>query len=390
MTHSASVESLQSQEKSKRSYEPKHLPALDGVRGIAILLVILVHLSAILRDVGVQRYLSFGWIGVDLFFVLSGFLITRILLDTRNDSRYYRRFYIRRGLRIWPLYYVYVIVSLLLVYALGKMFAHSHSDFGSGGPPSIATPIWMYLLFIQNLYWPSLFCSKDAMAVTWSLCIEEHFYLAWPVCVRKLAIRTLKFALIALLVLSPFMRIAAIYVLSGASEATWAQAINRFTPLHLDAIATGCLLCLLWEKLSSLTWHFRLCTGAFLFGLAATVFCLIFEKSEIVYSFCFSALAIMFFGLVGMALSGWLRPVFTNPFLRYIGKISYGLYLIHPYVFLFLQSRHLQARLGLARHVQMGEWIAAALAVSISLLISSLSWKFYESRMLALKRKLAP
>ena len=98
----------------------------------------------------------------------------------------------------------------------------------------------------------------------------------------------------------------------------------------------------------------------------------------------------MFFGLVGMALNGWLRPVFTNPFLRYIGKISYGLYLIHPYVFLFLQSHHLQARLGLARHVQMGQWIAAALAVSISLLISSLSWKFYESRMLALKPRLAP
>src|SRR5262249_32314358 len=157
-----------------------------------------------------------------------------------------------------------------------------------------------------------------------------------------------------------------------------------FTPLHLDAIATGCLLCLLWEKLCSLTWHFRLFTGAFLFGLAATVFCLLFGENKIIYSFCFSALAIMFFVLVGMVLSGWLSFLFTNPFLRYIGKISYGLYLIHPYVFLFLQSHHLQARLGFGHHAQAGEWVSAVLAVSISLLIASLSWKLYESRMLAL------
>ncbi len=389
-THSAGVGPLSNQAQSKRSYEPKHLPALDGVRGIAILLVIMVHLGAILRDVGIQRYIEFGWIGVDLFFVLSGFLITRILLDTRNDSSYYRRFYIRRGLRIWPLYYVYLIVSLLLVHVLGRVFAHSHSDFGSGGPPSITTPLWMYLFFVQNLYWPSLFCSRDAMAVTWSLCIEEHFYLAWPVCVRTFAIRTLKYGLIALLILSPFMRLGAMFVLRGAPYSTWLQTIIRFTPLHLDAIAAGCLLCLLWERLCSLTWHFRLFTGAFLFGLAATIFCIAFQQSEIIYSFCFSALTIMFAGLVGMALNGWLSVVFTNPFLRYLGKISYGLYLIHPYVFLFLQSHHLLARLGLSSHIQIGEWISATLAVSISLLIASLSWKFYESRMLALKPKLAP
>jgi len=390
MTHSPGVESSQSQVQRKQTYEPKHLPALDGVRGIAILLVILVHLSAILRDMGIQRYLGFGWIGVDLFFVLSGFLITRILLDTRNDSRYYQRFYIRRGLRIWPLYYVYLVASILFVHLLGRVFAHSHGDFGSAGPPSITTPLWMYLFFMQNLYWPSLFCSKDAMAVTWSLCIEEHFYFAWPVCVRNSAVATLKYALAALLVLSPCMRILAIYVLRGNPYSTWLQTIDRFTPLHLDAIATGCLLCLLWEKICSLTWQFRLFAGAFLFGLAATIFCMMLEQNKIVYSFCFSALAIMFFGLVGMSLNGWLRPLFTHPFLRYIGKISYGLYLIHPYVFLFLQSHRFQAKLGLSRHVQAGEWIAAILAVSISLLIASISWKFYESRMLALKPKLAP
>jgi len=389
MTHSAGVEPLQSAT-SKQSYEPKHLPALDGVRGVAILLVVMVHLSAILRDVGVRRYIGFGWVGVDLFFVLSGFLITRILLDTRTDAGYFRRFYIRRGLRIWPLYYVYLIVSLLLVRLLTVVSAHSPGDFGSGGAPSITTPIWMYLFFVQNLCWASLFSAKDVMAVTWSLCIEEHFYLAWPVCVRNFSIRALKYGLLALLILSPFMRLGAMYVLRGAPYSTWLETIIRFTPLHLDPIAAGCLLCLLWERLSSLKWHFQLFTGAFLFGLAASVFCMVFNQSKPIYSFCFSALAIMFAGLVGMALNGWLSVVFTNPFLRYLGKISYGLYLIHPYLFLFLQSHHVLTSLGLGDHIQIGEWISAIVAVSVSLLIASLSWKFYESRMLALKPKLAP
>lgn len=390
MTHASNVASASHHVGDEQVYEPKHLPALDGIRGIAILMVILVHSLSILRDVGVAPYFGFGWIGVDLFFVLSGFLITRILLDTRSDSSYYRRFYIRRGLRIWPLYYVYLIVSLLLVHVLTKVHAHSPGDFGSGGTPSIASPLWMYLFFIQNLCWTSLFSAKDAMAVTWSLCIEEHFYLAWPVCVRKFSLATLKYGLIALLIASPFLRIGAIYLLRDYPYSTWFQTITRFTPLHLDAISAGCSLCLFWPKLCSLPWRFQLFTGTFLFGLASTIFCIFFQQNKVVYSFCFSSLAIMFVGLVGMALNGWLNTVFTNSFLRYVGKISYGLYLIHPYIFLFLQSHHLLAKFGFARHIQLGEWIAAIFATSISFLIAAFSWRVYESRMLALKPRLAP
>jgi peptidoglycan/LPS O-acetylase OafA/YrhL len=228
------------------------------------------------------------------------------------------------------------------------------------------------------------------MAITWSLCIEEHFYLAWPICVRNFAVRSLKYGLLTLLILSPLMRLGAMLVLHGATSSTWLQTINRLTPFHLDSIATGCLLSLMWGRLCTLPWHFRLFAGSFLLGTALSIFCLVYQENRIVFSFCYSALAFMFAGLVGMALNGWLSSLFTHPFLRYLGKISYGLYLIHPTVFLFLQSHHLMAKLGLASHIQLGEIVATILAVSISLLIASLSWKLYESRMLALKPRLAP
>jgi peptidoglycan/LPS O-acetylase OafA/YrhL len=217
------------------SYEPRHLPALDGIRGIAILMVLLTHLGAILRDVRIIRYFEFGWIGVDLFFVLSGFLITRILLETRTDPQYYRRFYIRRGLRIWPLYYAYLLVMVVLVHALRRMYAHSPGNFGSGGPPVITGPLWMYLFFLQNLRPASLLSSKLSMSITWSLCIEEHFYLVWPVFVRNFAIRTLKYGLLAVLVLSPLMRLGAIFLLRDDGYSVWLRTVGVLTPFHLDA-----------------------------------------------------------------------------------------------------------------------------------------------------------
>ena len=151
---------------------PEHIPALDGLRGIAILLVLAFHtellptLKPLARD---------GWAGVDLFFVLSGFLITRILLKSRNSPRYFTNFYARRILRIWPVYFG----ILLFVFASERYRLLGDS----------ATSWWWISLatFTQNFYigaygWNAL---PDWLGPTWSLGIEEQFYLIWPLLVKS-------------------------------------------------------------------------------------------------------------------------------------------------------------------------------------------------------------
>jgi peptidoglycan/LPS O-acetylase OafA/YrhL len=372
-------------------YEPKHVPALDGVRGVAIAMVVLTHLGAILRDFGFVRYFEFGWMGVDLFFVLSGFLITRILLDTRNDERYFRRFYIRRGLRIWPLYYVYLGLTLLFLSVMGHLAQKGSAAGGGHFDFAMTSPVWLYLLFVQNLNPASLFSLRDAMlAITWSLCIEEHFYLAWPVCVRNFSRRALRWILIAILAASPFLRLAAAHVGRNKPYNFWYQMVNRCTPFHLDSITAGCLLCLVWLSIGRHRGSIYFFASLFAAGLCGTVFCLMGGRNASVFSFCYTALAAMFSGLVGLTLLGRFTAIFTQPFLRYLGKISFGLYLIHPSLFVIFQSHRVFDRLGMARHILVAECVAALLACALSLSLAHLSWKFFESRVLSLKARLAP
>jgi peptidoglycan/LPS O-acetylase OafA/YrhL len=377
---------------AKEIYEPKHLPALDGVRGLAISLVLLMHGSEmILRDLPIAKYLSFGWMGVDLFFVLSGFLITRILLDTQGDPAYFRRFYIRRGLRIWPLYYVFLACMLLQMHLLAKPAFSASTGGAEHFQFILVTPVYLYLFFVQNLYPRSLFCFQDSiLTITWSLCIEEHFYLVWPACVRIFSRRNLFRILIAILAISPFLRLAMAYVDRSQPYLVWYQTIYRLTPFHIDSITAGCLLCLAWSAIRKNSRAIYWFAGLFGVGFMFTVICLLNDENRTLISFCFTAVTAMFAGLVGMSLMGWFSSLFTLRFLRYLGKISFGLYLIHPTVFLVFQSHRLYEKIGMANHLVLAECLAAILAFGLSIYISHLSWKFFESRVLALKARLAP
>jgi len=121
------------------------IPALDGLRGIAILLVLLHHMTLYRPDQGVDRWIAVmplsGWIGVDLFFVLSGFLITGILLDTRTSRNYYSSFYARRALRIFPLYYLCLVIGLVLL----PMLPELHRVIVGPYPVPPKLPYWLYL-----------------------------------------------------------------------------------------------------------------------------------------------------------------------------------------------------------------------------------------------------
>jgi len=161
----------------------KRWPAVDGLRGVAILVVFFYHYagslgahatSLSLRVVGFA--FGMGWTGVDLFFVLSGFLITGILYDTRDDEGYYTKFYYRRALRIFPLYFFIVLVLIACTRLIGAQWRPSHLFF------------LVYLGYPAALIWPSLTQFSPVVQIThvWSLSVEEQFYTLWPWAIRKM------------------------------------------------------------------------------------------------------------------------------------------------------------------------------------------------------------
>ena len=155
----------------------KRLPQLDGIRGIAILLV-LVHNTNPSASLHIAAISTYGWMGVDLFFALSGFLITGILLDTKQSDGYFRNFYARRCLRIWPLYYSLLIFMFVIVPHARPAEAHAIFERSA--------PWWAYPFFLQNFLVAIPQQAAGALGVTWSLAIEEQFYLVWPLFVRRL------------------------------------------------------------------------------------------------------------------------------------------------------------------------------------------------------------
>jgi len=163
----------------QRSLIRPFYPALNGLRAVAILMVFVNHYGAL--AIGRTIPLMF-WPGVDLFFVLSGFLITGILYDSRESERYFRDFYTRRALRIFPLYYGFFVLVRIL-----KPLLHL-----------VYSPLfWSNWLYVSNLvrpwwgnpteiFWPQVTPTPVVLGALWSLCVEEQFYLVWPLLVLLL------------------------------------------------------------------------------------------------------------------------------------------------------------------------------------------------------------
>ena len=227
---------------------PAYIPELQGLRGLAVLGVVVYHCHP--RLVGTWLYSAslWGWAGVNLFFVLSGFLITSILLEARDRPHYFRNFYARRALRIWP---VYVLV-LAVCYANAPWF------IGPGVWDAVKTaPWWAYALFLQNLlHWTM----PPAVAQTWSLAIEEQYYFLWAPVVRFLR--------------RPWM--LAVLLVTAFVESAWMRRAHPhwLTPthslIHLDGIALGSLLALglYTVRMSQRAW-LGVGLASFIVGIAA-------------------------------------------------------------------------------------------------------------------------
>ncbi|WP_284666444.1 acyltransferase [Myxococcus sp. SDU36] len=200
---------------------PEYLPVLDGLRGVAVLMVISYHSLTGLRSASLGSLFQVGWAGVDLFFVLSGFLITRILVQTRARGGYFRTFYARRALRIWPLYFLVLVFTFGVMGRLLPALAFDTHRYA-----------WTtYALYLQNL-WMTDF-GPAPINVTWSLAIEEQFYLVWPLLVFFLRNGQLRALLWACVLLSPAARLVALW--EGAAPIQ----VYTFTLFRLDGLALG-------------------------------------------------------------------------------------------------------------------------------------------------------
>lgn len=380
----------------RQSVRPgSHIPALDGIRGLAILLVILFHHTLMRQQTPFDRvYVNLarlGWSGVDLFFVLSGFLITGILYDSRGSAHYFRNFYVRRTLRIFPLYYAFLFFTLRIspqlwpdteLAAMGRAAMESRSE------------AW-YWLYLSNI----LFALDEGfghpnLAVTWSLAIEEQFYLVWPVVVALLGRRSLMRTCGALVVIAPALRTT---MLMAGVDPT-APYVLPFC--RLDALATGALVALALRDERD---GARLVTWARYIAPAAAVAVLGIWYLEvpldnrnwtepIMQGAGYTMLALLFGSLVALTVvarpGSGLSRLFSLPLLRTFGTYSYALYLFHVPVRRFVRDTYFPVAafptwLG---SPLPGQLLFYVVATAPAFFLAWASWHLYEKQMLKLKR----
>jgi peptidoglycan/LPS O-acetylase OafA/YrhL len=339
---------------------PAYIPELQGLRGLAVLAVVIYHCHPRLEGTRFYYASLWGWAGVNLFFVLSGVLITSILLEARDKPHYFRNFYGRRALRIWP---VYVLV-LVVCYLNGPWF------IGLPVLEAIKTaPWWAYILFLQNLFHLAL---PPSLGPTWSLAIEEQYYFLWAPVVRFLKRPlALSAVLICALVASPLFRLR---------HFAWITPTHTLT--HIDGIAMGSLIALGLYTLS-------LSRRAWLtIGLAAVVVGFLMAGTIAGgTAFLDSALTTGFAGavLASIASTGAHNPI--NAILRrgplaFYGRISYGLYMTHIMVFIYFGwvDRRMDA------YGIIGNVAVVAFRLASCTVVATALWYGFESRILRFKR----
>jgi peptidoglycan/LPS O-acetylase OafA/YrhL len=350
------------------------IPELDGVRGIAVLLVVIYH--AFLYNPGSSDDLiavirPYGHAGVDLFFVLSGFLITGILLNAKGRPAYFRDFYARRALRIWPLYYL----LLFIAFAMVPLLAH-YTNLAAGENDNIhSRSKLVYILLLQNL-WYSLDSSPTLLAMTWSLAIEEQFYIVWPGLVLMCSRKVLAYILGLVVLVTPGLRLWV--TLQGFPD----EAIYRMTWFRLDGLSLGALLSLWylsdWFSVRTVKW---VALTAMVVGLVTRPFSPPWMVDSLM---CLACFGLVMFAVWCFETNSSAGASFRWGWLRYIGVVSYCLYLVHQPMYYALGGL-LRKHAGV--HV-MAYILVAMAGFAASLGIASVSWYLFESQLLKLRNRL--
>jgi peptidoglycan/LPS O-acetylase OafA/YrhL len=362
---------------------PKHIPALDGVRGLAVLLVFILHYGGgaqssnhTIRLIGICIHA--GWFGVTLFFLLSGFLISGILWDDRAHPNWWRRFYYRRTLRIFPLYYA----ALLLVFFCA-LFLHNAVAF--------LPHLWIYTLYLQDV--PPLMTQAVFLGTPlqlshfWSLAVEEQFYLLWPfLLIRTRTLARARGLCLTVFALSALYRVAIWMLMPVPGDYSGA-----FLPARAGELALGAWLAMcfrdpeLWPRVQRFA-PAIFCTATIGFvsvGVIEHNFGLGSRGMSLLGLPCITlALA----SLLTLALGkGIVARVFSTAWLRWLGGISYGVYVYH--VLLRNVFDWIVATLAphASRNLALG--LRFIVAAALTLLISQISFACFERPILRLRNR---
>ncbi|HWZ23208.1 MAG TPA: acyltransferase [Cytophagaceae bacterium] len=376
-----------------------HIPVLDGLRGFAVLYVMFAHLfpfDIIVWNTVVEKIIfglfTMGWSGVDLFFVLSGFLITGILYQSKGNKHYYRNFYIRRTLRIFPLYYLLVFIFLIVVPHI-PIFKQVNFFWITEG-----NKIW-YWFYLTNFSNELRVPVHLFLCVAWSLSIEEQYYIVYPTIVSIIDRKKLIYVLLGIFVFSFVLRAVLFYLYKDAVHA------YHFTFTRLDAIAFGGITRILLirindfgKAISFLYYSFKYWT-VLLFAII--IYCALTIPTGI--EICYHPLMVVLgYGVVAIFYSGLLlRSVinhkglifsfFNSKILRTTGKYSYAIYLLHfPTRYFILTSISVIAKKILVMDDSILNLPTSKIAVFIfsvifTYLFAYLSWQLFEGPINRLK-----
>jgi peptidoglycan/LPS O-acetylase OafA/YrhL len=340
---------MEATERQGEAYQPGRILQLDGLRAVAILAVFFHHAFTI----------KLLWMGVDLFFVLSGFLITGILIAHKENrlGRYLGDFYKRRARRIYPPYVLFLAVTTLL--------------FGT----SWMRHAYMYV-FLMNFLHPLRILEPYTMVILWSLAVEEQFYLVWPFVVYLMREVQLWWIASVLMVVAPLLR----WFCTPLFAREW--AIHFLTPFRMDCLAAGALLALVWHSHRALVQRFGACG----LGLAAGAVIALGLLSRVPgfstaantragNTVIYELTMLISVGLVLWALSGRWVGILKVTQLRYIGRISYSMYLIST------------TALVVAGRMVHSIAAIAAVGAGITVVYASVSWYVIEKPLLSGKAK---
>ncbi len=361
------------------------IPELDGFRAIAALAVLVTHalfaygsIEGALDGVPgfIRAVLGKGWLGVDLFFVLSGLLISGILIDSRLKPHYFRNFYLRRVLRIMPLYFVTLVVSWYF-------YGATYSSF-----------------FLVTLFFMANFASAFGAAVPhgpgvyWSLAVEEHFYLIWPLGARFLSRNALAVSALAIWVGTPILR-----GLAAANQWVKIDQIYEFSQFRFDGLALGALLAIWWRSAAqtrqrSLQLAAAMVALSLLITALGVPYGILGTKTVAAVALRYSQVQLVFGAAILAALTlrgSAVTAVLRSGFLRITSDYSYCIYMVH----LSLGDAYvtLLKRAGIDTVAQFGPRMALAMQVAVIIgsayLVAALSKRFLEDPFLRLKHRYA-